>query len=38
MEIKGTQIRCDSIDFKKVITKTSLTLSEYKVSKSQTIH
>ena len=29
MEIKGTQLRYNLIDFKKVVTMTSLTLSEY---------
>jgi len=38
MEIKGTQLRYDAIDFKKVVTTTSLTLNEYTVSESQTIH
>ena len=36
MEIKGTQLRYDLIDFKKVATMTSLTLSEYTVSEPQT--
>jgi len=38
MEIKGTQLRYDLIDFKKVVTMTSLTLMEYTVSEPQTIH
>ena len=37
MEIKVTQLRYDIIDFKKVITMTSLTLSKYTVSESQTL-
>ena len=36
MEIKGTQLRYDLIDFKKVVTMMSLTLSEYTVSEPQT--
>mgnify|MGYP007091763084 CR=1 FL=1 len=32
MEIKGTQLSYDAIDFKKVVTMTSLTLNEYTVS------
>jgi len=36
MEIKGTQLRYDLIDFKKVVTITSLTLGEYTVSEPQT--
>ena len=36
MEIKGTQLRYDLMDFKKVVTMTSLTLGEYTVSESQT--
>ena len=36
MEIKGTQLRYDLIGFKKVVTMTSLTLSEYIVSEPQT--
>jgi len=36
MEIKGTQLGYDLIDFKKVVTMTSLTLSEYTVSEPQT--
>ena len=36
MKIKGTQLRYDSIDFNKVVTMTSLTLSEYTVSEPQT--
>ena len=32
MEIKGTQLRYDLIDFKKVVTIMSLTLGEYTVS------
>jgi len=36
MEIKGTQLRYDLIDFKKVVTMTSLTLGEYTVSEPQT--
>ena len=36
MEIKGTQLRYDLIDFKNVVTKTSLTFSEYTVSQPQT--
>ena len=36
MEIKGTQLRYNLIDFKKVVTMTSLTLSEYTVSEPQT--
>jgi len=37
MEIKETQLRYDLIDFKKVVTMTPLTLSEYTVSESHTI-
>jgi len=33
---KGTQLRYDLIDFKKVVTMTSMTLSEYKVSEPHT--
>ena len=36
MEIKGTQLRYDLIDFKKVVTIMSLALSEYTVSEPQT--
>ena len=36
MEIKGTQLRYDLMDFKKVVTMTSLTLGEYTVSEPQT--
>ena len=32
MEIKGTQLRYDLIDFKKVVTMMSLTLSDYTMS------
>ena len=36
MEIKGTQLRYDLIEFKKVVTMTSLTLSEHTLSEPQT--
>ena len=36
--IKGPQLRYDTIDYKKVVTMTSLTLSEYTFSESQMIH
>ena len=36
MEIKAAQLRYDLIDFKKVVSMTSLTLSEYTVNEPQT--